>query len=451
MVTEMTSKGVESDRILLLNPIFRITVILLFLTFIGTTDVTSGVGKTINVKSAVDVREGPGSFYPMVVRLRPSAPATITEETEGWVKVQSGDISGWIPSLAAGSRDPADSDDHFGSLRDRFDRAFDDGRQESEPYVSEAQVVAAVKGFIENHIASSGGDLSDLSHFFEYRYDPHAYLHFRESRISKRDWLRAQRRHRLSYSDLPAPQPDLDMVGWAAGNKIAQIGVYNDPQLRNYLNHIAMLVAESSHRPDIPVTVIILDTDDISGYAVPGGLIFVSLGAIRLMQTEAEFAAFIGHEMAHLAFQHGQTELEKRGTRIRADDATRRMDQYILDAGMADERYREITIELQQMADQLFEYLIADRLHAYEAEADRYGMIYASRAGYRGYALYNVIERISLLHREPESERKSAWYGDTLTNRLEALRKELARSPMRYGDHYTREWHAQTRHLRTDR
>ena len=109
----------------------------------------------------------------------------------------------------------------------------------------------------------------------------------------------------------------------AAGNRIAQIGVYDDPRLRTYLNHIAMLVAENSHRPDIPVRVIILNTDDISGYAVPGGLIFVSLGAIKLMQTEAEFAVIIGHEIAHLAFQHGQTELEKRGTRIRADNTTR--------------------------------------------------------------------------------------------------------------------------------
>lgn len=452
MAQKISTTGASAKPQLLLQRSGRVPLLLLACLLLLSGSVL--IGKTAapaELRSGVDVREGPGSFYPMVVRLRQHAPLTVTGQTEGWTEISSGDFAGWIPSLAlkGGDTGEAEPAGRFESLRDRFDQAFEDEPGDCEPYVSEAQVVAAVKGFIENNIAAAGSDLNDLSHFFDYRYDPPAYMTFRDSRISSKNWRQVRGTHRLDdIPSPPAPQPELDMLGWAAGNRIAQIGVYDDPQLRTYLNHVAMLVTESSHRPDIHVTVILLDTDDITGYAVPGGLVFVSVGAVRLMRTEAEFAAFIGHEIAHLVFRHGETELEKRGTRIRADHATRRMDRLIEEAGMADERYRDVTAELQEAADKLFEYLIADRLHAYEAEADRYGMVYASRAGYRADALYNVIERISLFHREPESERKSAWYGDTLHNRLDAIRAELERKPMRQGTPYAREWENQTRHLR---
>jgi len=427
------------------------TTILLFVILSSVPGGTSisEIRESAVVSSTVDVREGPGSFYPRMGRLMQQAPVLITGRTEGWKQIESGDVSGWIPSIAvlADTRDTGPQD-RFESLRDRFDRAFEEDKPASAPYVSEAQVVAAVKGFIENHIAASLGELGDMSGYFEYGYDPDAYLRFRNARISDRNLRSLRRSHRLSGIDLQLPSPDLELIGWAAGNRIAQIGVYEDPRLRTYLNHIAMFVTESSHRPDIPVSVVILDTEDIVGYAVPGGLVFVSLGTIRMIRTEAEFASFIGHEIAHIVFRHGQQELEKRGTRIRADGAVHRMEEYIREAGLEDDRYLEVTARLQQEADALYEYLIADRLHAYETEADLHGMVYASRAGYRGYALYNVLERISLLHREPVSEWKTAWYGDTVENRLEALKLELDKDPLRRGSHFTREWDVHTRHLR---
>lgn len=399
------------------------------------------------LKSAVDVREGPGSFFPMVGRLQKSASITLIEESDGWHHIQSAQFKGWIPALALDTREEGKEETEEESLRDRFARAFDDDTEQDALHVSEAQVVAAVKGFIENHIAATGEELVDYSDYFEYRYRPEAYLQFRNSRITRSDWQNLKRRNRLSQRGIPDPKPEMDMIGWATGNRIAQIGIYNNPSLQQYLNHIAMLVTESSHRPDLPINVIILDTDDIAGYAVPGGLIFVTLGTIRLMRTEAEFAAFIGHEIAHLCFQHGVTELEKRGTRIAADDATRRMEEAISDFGMTDERYAEITRELQQIADDFFEFLVADRLHAYEEEADLNGMLYAVRAGYDGRSLYNIIERISLFHYEPKDDRISAWYGNTLNNRLEALRNELQKIRVDGGNHHSAKWDSMTRYL----
>lgn len=421
--------------------------ILLLLSLVPSIPKASESTASPRLVSAVDVREGPGSFFPRVVRFQKNARITIVEESEGWLKVEGEGYSGWVPSLAVEQQEEAERDP-FSSMRDRFATAFDDDAQDTEPYVSEAQIVAAVKGFIDNHIAASAGDMVDYSDDFFYRYDPQAYLRFRESRITNREWSRAKRSNRISSSDIPTPQPEMEMVGWAAGNKIAQVGLYNNPRLREYLNHVAMLVAESSHRPDIAVNVIILDTDDITGYAVPGGLIFVSLGAIRIMRTEAEFAAFIGHEISHLTFQHGHTELKKRETRLRADDATQRMEQMIDRAGLTDDRYRQVAQELQQLADDLFEYLVSDRLHEYEEEADLYGMIYANRAGYRGEALYNVLERISLIHREPELEFKSAWFGDTMVMRLNALRNQLSPRSIRQGHHHGEHWEAHTGYLR---
>jgi hypothetical protein len=63
-------------------------------------------------------------------------------------------------------------------------------------------------------------------------------------------------------------------------------------------------VANTSDRPDIPYRVAILDHESINAFAAPAGYIFVTRGLLRQIKNEAELAAVLGHEIAHVSEKH---------------------------------------------------------------------------------------------------------------------------------------------------
>lgn len=89
-------------------------------------------------------------------------------------------------------------------------------------------------------------------------------------------------------------------------NFIAQSGgVYPDPELGSYLGEIVIdRMALRSHRPDLPWEFTILNTSQINAFALPGGKVFVTRGLLSELQTEAQFAHLMGHEIGHVSHKH---------------------------------------------------------------------------------------------------------------------------------------------------
>jgi predicted Zn-dependent protease len=77
---------------------------------------------------------------------------------------------------------------------------------------------------------------------------------------------------------------------------------YADPALGRLL---ARLVARLSASDAAPVHVLVIDTPDPVAGAIPGGTIVIGRGAVARMRSEAELAAVVAHEMAHLQLRHG--------------------------------------------------------------------------------------------------------------------------------------------------
>ncbi|MDR0586180.1 MAG: M48 family metalloprotease [Treponema sp.] len=97
-----------------------------------------------------------------------------------------------------------------------------------------------------------------------------------------------------------------------AANITTQYKVYNgNPALQLYLNKICNAIAINSPRPEIwnGYHVAILDTQEINGFATPGGHIFLTRGLIACTSTEDELASVIAHEIAHIQLQHGLTSI----------------------------------------------------------------------------------------------------------------------------------------------
>ncbi|MDG5816705.1 M48 family metallopeptidase [Chitinispirillales bacterium ANBcel5] len=83
--------------------------------------------------------------------------------------------------------------------------------------------------------------------------------------------------------------------------------VYNRNQaVVRYVDSIGQaLVRAQSDRRNIPFTFTIIDKNVINAFAVPGGHVFVYRGLIEACRNEAELAAVLAHEIAHITMRHG--------------------------------------------------------------------------------------------------------------------------------------------------
>lgn len=93
---------------------------------------------------------------------------------------------------------------------------------------------------------------------------------------------------------------------------LASQPVYEDEELLAYVTEVGNKVAAVSHRPDLDYTFTILDSPDINAMALPGGYVYVNRGLLTYMNTEAELAAVIAHEIGHITARHA-VQLQSRG------------------------------------------------------------------------------------------------------------------------------------------
>ncbi len=85
-------------------------------------------------------------------------------------------------------------------------------------------------------------------------------------------------------------------------------GEYQDPELKRYLGTIVLRLHKVSHRPDQPVDFKVLNSSIFNAFAIPGH-VYVTRGFLAKLRNEAEFAAVMGHELAHYTARHSVKEL----------------------------------------------------------------------------------------------------------------------------------------------
>ena len=68
------------------------------------------------------------------------------------------------------------------------------------------------------------------------------------------------------------------------------------------------MASKSSYRFSFHV---LADPNTINAFALPGGPVFITEGLLRLLRTEGEVAAVLGHEIGHVIARHGAEHLAK--------------------------------------------------------------------------------------------------------------------------------------------
>lgn len=86
---------------------------------------------------------------------------------------------------------------------------------------------------------------------------------------------------------------------------LEEYGVVKDARLQTYVNSIGQRLAKLSHRDQLQWHFTVLDSPEINAFALPGGYVYVTRGIMAYLQTEAELAGVIGHEIGHVTARHG--------------------------------------------------------------------------------------------------------------------------------------------------
>ncbi|MDD4910972.1 MAG: M48 family metalloprotease [Sideroxydans sp.] len=165
-----------------------------------------------------------------------------------------------------------------------------------------------------------------------------------------------------------------------AGNLLGVAPLVKDDKLQKYVNRIGTWVASQSERPDLAWHFGVIQSDDVNAFAAPGGYIFITLGLYRTLQSEADLAGVLGHEVGHVVRQHHLKVLQK----SKLVDAGGKMLSQSLGGNSKAQEFIGSGAEIVARG------LDKDA----EFEADRMGVVLATRAGYDAYGLPSVLQQI---------------------------------------------------------
>lgn len=81
-------------------------------------------------------------------------------------------------------------------------------------------------------------------------------------------------------------------------------GIYEDQAVQEYVNNVGQRVARASDLPDMEWHFTVLDEGSINAFTTGGGYVYVYRGLLNYLNSEAELAAVLGHELAHVTARH---------------------------------------------------------------------------------------------------------------------------------------------------
>ena len=94
-------------------------------------------------------------------------------------------------------------------------------------------------------------------------------------------------------------------LGKEEHEKVMQgLRVYDNEKVNAYVRKIGEQVAAVSHRPDLTYHFTVIDSPEINAFALPGGYVYINRGLLTYLNSEAELAAVLAHEIGHITARH---------------------------------------------------------------------------------------------------------------------------------------------------
>ncbi|MBM3289349.1 MAG: peptidase M48 [Candidatus Hydrogenedentes bacterium] len=155
----------------------------------------------------------------------------------------------------------------------------------------------------------------------------------------------------------------------------------DNPGVQAYVRGMGERIAAQSPRKDVPYEFTVIDNDEvINAFALPGGHMYVYTGLMKMCDNEAQLASVMAHEIAHVAAKH-HGETLTRQYRYEA----------LMNLVLGTDRTQAQQV-LSQLAGAGFALTFS---RAQETEADRLGMDFLFRAGYKPEAMVDFMRKLA--------------------------------------------------------
>ncbi|MDQ6986976.1 MAG: M48 family metalloprotease [Mariprofundaceae bacterium] len=156
----------------------------------------------------------------------------------------------------------------------------------------------------------------------------------------------------------------------------------SDP-LVQYVDKVGQRVAAVSDRPDLIYRFHVVDDTSINAFALPGGYIYINRGLLIHMNSEAELAAVLGHEIGHVTARHAvQRYTQAQSYRL---------------GSMVASILLPIPQGIGQVSDMLASALIQGYGRKAELQSDELSIKYIAKAGYDVRATTRILKTLKRL------------------------------------------------------
>jgi predicted Zn-dependent protease len=178
---------------------------------------------------------------------------------------------------------------------------------------------------------------------------------------------------------LMSEQQEIQMGAQAHQDVLKEYAALDNPALQAYVNEIGQRLAKQSHRPNLQWHFTVVDSPDVNAFALPGGYVYITRGIMAYLNSEAELAGVIGHEIGHVTARHG----------VRQQSASTAVGfGAVLGSILMPGMNNQAGASLLQTLGQAW---TAGYGREHELESDRLGAQYLAKTGYNPQVMIDVI------------------------------------------------------------
>ncbi|MCF8129859.1 MAG: M48 family metalloprotease [Deltaproteobacteria bacterium] len=191
-----------------------------------------------------------------------------------------------------------------------------------------------------------------------------------------------------------------------------------DKALQEYVNLVGNAVARNSDRPNIPYNFVVVESPLQNAFSCPGGIIFVSSGLLKTIQSEDQLAGVLAHEVAHVGHKHALQSIQ----RAQFFNGVGK----ITSANMEGKKGKEFENMIGSLQNTLFDKGLDQNM---EFEADRSALKTAYRTGYDPNGFIQVLKELKRI--QSQSTQKGSWFSThpPLGQRIQNCQDQLRRYP----------------------
>ena len=172
-------------------------------------------------------------------------------------------------------------------------------------------------------------------------------------------------------------------------------GAYPDDELQKYVQGVGDRLKTASHRKDLSYTFRVVNDSSPNAFALPGGYIAITRGLLVNLQTEAQLAAVLGHEIGHVDARHAVQGMQR--------SSLLGLGLAVLSTATSGAEYGSLIQTSGEVAATLF-----DRSYSrgQEEESDRLGIDYMVRSGYNPQG---AVQLQPIFYEPVDRKKDPAW------------------------------------------